>query len=200
MNQPRRILVLLAHPRYEDSRTIKKMVDSIKHFTEVTVHDLYEEYPEFNIHVPTEKTLLQQHEVIMWLHPIFWYSAPALLKQWIDLVLEHGWAYGDQHFALENKIVLNGVSAGGDFSSYTEDGVHVHSLHEYLRPFKGIARICKMHYLPPFAVYGSRKMTELELNLECNLFRDCVEMLINSEFKGFANTENIHLKDLLQHG
>ena len=55
---------------------------------------MYEKYPDFNIDVDYEKKLLEKNQIIIWQHPFYWYSAPPLLKQWIDLVLEFGWAYG----------------------------------------------------------------------------------------------------------
>ena len=33
-------------------------------------------------------------DTIVFQFPFYWYSVPPLLKEWIDLVLEHGFAYG----------------------------------------------------------------------------------------------------------
>ncbi len=79
----------------------------------VTLNDLYEQYPDFNIDIEREKELLLAHQVIIWHHPLYMYSAPPLLKQWIDLVLEHGWAHGEGGNFLKNKIIFNAVTAGG---------------------------------------------------------------------------------------
>ena len=51
-------------------------------------------------------------------HPFYWYSTPALVKQWEDLVLEHGWAYGSQGHALRGKRLLSIISAGGRAEAY----------------------------------------------------------------------------------
>ena len=74
------------------------------------MHDLYEAYPDFDIDVRREQELLAAHEVIVLQHPFYWYSAPALLKEWQDLVLEHGWAYGSGGTALRGKALLSAPS------------------------------------------------------------------------------------------
>src|SRR5690606_23594342 len=90
-----RVLVLFAHPALEKSRVGRRLLDAIQSVPSVQIHDLYEEYPEFDIDVEREQELLRSHDVIVLMHPLYWYSTPALLKQWFDLVLEHGFAYGE---------------------------------------------------------------------------------------------------------
>lgn len=70
------VLILFAHPKYEQSRINKALVENIKHLEGVTFHDLYEHYPDFNIDRAFEKKLLIQHDIIVWHHPFYWYSCP----------------------------------------------------------------------------------------------------------------------------
>ncbi len=70
------------------------LVQRVRDLPGVTFHDLYEEYPEFDIDLHREQRLLLDHDVIIFQHPLFWHSTPAILREWQDLVLEHGWAYG----------------------------------------------------------------------------------------------------------
>ena len=90
----------------KDQQIIRLLVQQIPDIPEITFHDLYEKYPDFNIDIENEKKLLADHQIIIWHHPFYWYSAPPLLKQWIDLVLEFGWAYGPGGDALEGKILF----------------------------------------------------------------------------------------------
>ncbi len=159
-----RILILFAHPRFEHSRTNTRLVQQIRGKTGVTFHDLYERYPDFNIDVPYEKRLLEEHDVIIWQHPFYWYSCPPLMKQWIDLVLEFGWAYGSQGNALKNKRCLSVITAGGTLEAYCAEGDNNYSIKEFLRPFEQTARLCGMEYLPPFAVLGTHKVSIQELD------------------------------------
>ena len=90
----RRVLVLFAHPALERSRVNRHLVEVARAVPGVKVHDLYEVYPAFNINAKREQQLLLEHDVIVFQHPFYWYSTPAILKEWQDIVLEHGWAYG----------------------------------------------------------------------------------------------------------
>ncbi len=66
------ILVIFAHPAYEKSRINKELVSRIQSLEHVTVHDLYEEYPDFDIEVEREKELLLKHDIIVFHHPFYW--------------------------------------------------------------------------------------------------------------------------------
>ncbi|MCU7375699.1 NAD(P)H-dependent oxidoreductase [Paucibacter sp. O1-1] len=73
----------------------------------MTINDLYANYPDFLIDVAREQQLCESHDVIIFQHPFYWYSTPAIVKEWLDLVLEHGWAYGKTGTALKDKMVLS---------------------------------------------------------------------------------------------
>lgn len=79
----------------------------------IKFHDLYELYPEFNINIKYEQELLQEYDIIIWQHPMYWYSCPPILKQWIDMVLEYNWAYGSKGDALRNKLIFQVITTGG---------------------------------------------------------------------------------------
>ncbi len=98
-----KLLILFAHPALEKSRVHSRMVDKIQRIPNVTFHDLYEEYPDFDIDVRREQKLLLSNDIIILQHPFYWYSSPAILKEWQDLVLEHKWAYGAGGTALTGK-------------------------------------------------------------------------------------------------
>jgi len=149
------ILLMLAHPRFEKSRANRALLTAVQDLPFVTVHDLYEQYPDFNINIEREHELLIQHQIIIWQYPIYMYSPPAILKQWMDLVLEHGWAHGPGGNNLEGKLLCNAVTAGGSTESYTADGFNKHPLYEFLRPFEQTARLCKMIWLPIFSIQGT---------------------------------------------
>jgi glutathione-regulated potassium-efflux system ancillary protein KefG len=154
------ILILFAHPRLEKSRVNTALIRAIPPSPAITFHDLYEEYPDFAIDVPREKKLLTDHEIVVWHHPFFWYSSPPLLKQWIDLVLEVGWAYGPGGTALKGKTAFNVLTSGGARDAYSHEGRNRFTIREFLAPFEQTARLCSMTYLPPFMVQGTHRLTE----------------------------------------
>lgn len=171
------ILILFAHPKFEKSKTNKALVQSIKNKEGVTFHDLYEQYPDFHIDVAFEKNLLEQHDVVIWHHPFYWYSCPPLMKQWIDVVLEYGWAYGPGGNALESKKCLQVVTTGGTEKVYCSKGKNFYSVNEFLRPFEQTARLCGMEYLPPYAVMGTHTLSEEDMDKHAAQYQKIIECL-----------------------
>jgi glutathione-regulated potassium-efflux system ancillary protein KefG len=155
---PNKILILFAHPLFEKSNAHQALVKHIPHSANITFHDLYQEYPEFDIDMKREQELLYNHNIIIWQHPMYWYSCPPLLKQWIDIVLEHGWAYGKEGFALKGKLLLQAITTGGRKESYSATGRHMYTIPQLLEPFSQTARVCRMINLPPFIVHGTNTM------------------------------------------
>jgi glutathione-regulated potassium-efflux system ancillary protein KefG len=173
-----KVLILFCHPRFEDSRANSILVRHIPRSEFVTFHDLYENFPDFNIDVNLEKILLAQHDIIVWHHPFYWYSSPPLLKQWIDLVLEFGWAYGPHGDILHGKIIFNAITSGGKREVYHRDGRNRFTIREFLAPFEQTAALCGMEYLPPFVVQGTHRLTEAELNAAGKSYGKLIARLI----------------------
>lgn len=130
------------------------MIDAVTGLDGVTVNDLYELYPDFIIDVRREKQLLLDNDLIVFQHPFYWYSSPAMLKEWQDLVLEHGFAYGEGGTALAGKQMLTAITTGGGREAYGPNGVNQFTIQELLRPFEQMAHLCGMRYLPPFVAHG----------------------------------------------
>lgn len=153
-----RLLVLFAHPALEKSRVNRRLAVSAQGVPGVTLHDLYEAYPEGHILAEREQQLLVDHDVIVFHFPLFWYSTPALLKEWQDIVLEHGWAYGSEGDALRGKTALFAISTGGSEAAYQADGYNRHTIQEFLAPLRQTCRLCGIDCLPPFVVHGTHAM------------------------------------------
>lgn len=160
----KKILILFAHPALEKSRINIKLAAAVKKLSDITFNNLYENYPDFYIDVVKEQQMLLMHDIIVWQHPFYWYSSPALLKEWFDLVLQHGFAYGEKGRALEGKKVLSIVSTGGRSEVYTREGRNHYSIIQFLVPFKQSANLCRMEYLPPYIIHGSHSITEAEID------------------------------------
>ena len=177
-----KILILFAHPRFEKSKTNRALLKDIDSIDGVTLNDLYEQYPDFNIDADREKELLLTHQIIIWHHPFYMYSAPALLKQWIDLVLEHGWAHGRGGDNLNNKIIFNVITSGGTREVYAANAFNRFTIREFLVPFEQTATLCKMIYLPPFAVQGTHLLTAEALQFHVKMYHTLLEKLVKGNF------------------
>ena len=116
-----------------------------------------------DIDIEREQQLLSEHDVIIFQFPLFWYSTPSILKEWQDLVLEHGWAFGSKGNALKNKLFFCAITAGGPQMAYQEERFHKHTLNQLLSPLKQTATLCKMLPLPPFVVHGTHAIENAEL-------------------------------------
>ena len=150
----RKILIIFAHPAISRSTMNRAMKEEVTGLDRVTVHDLYRCYPDFYIDVDYEQRLCEEHDVIIFQHPFYWYSTPSIIKEWLDLVLQHGWAYGSEGRALEGKYYFHALTAGGDDSTYRHQGANLFTISELLSPYRATANLCRMRWLPPFAVLG----------------------------------------------
>jgi glutathione-regulated potassium-efflux system ancillary protein KefG len=153
----KKILILFAHPTFKRSTINWALREAVQHLDGITFHDLYANYPDLFIDVAREQRLCEQHEIIIFQHPFYWYSTPAIFKEWLDQVLEHNWAYGSRGTALAGKIFFQTLTAGGDARSYSTGGMNGHTIRELTSPFRATANLCKMEWLPPFAILGVHK-------------------------------------------
>ncbi|SMB92922.1 Kef-type potassium/proton antiporter accessory protein, CPA2 family (TC 2.A.37.1) [Hymenobacter roseosalivarius DSM 11622] len=192
-----RILIQFAHPALEKSRVNRRLIAAVESLDFVTVNDLYEQYPDFDIDVQREQELLLAHEYVVLHHPFYWYSSPAMIKQWEDLVLEHGWAYGRTGNALAGKHMLNAITTGGRQEAYQETGSNRYTIQQLLAPFEQTARLCKMQYLPPFVVHGSLRITDEEIDAAAIRYRDLLTLLATGQATEYASLQAPFLRSCL---
>jgi glutathione-regulated potassium-efflux system ancillary protein KefG len=176
-----RVLILFAHPTLERSRVHARLLAALPDTPDLTLHDLYEAYPRLDIDVAREQELLVEHDVIAFQHPFYWYSTPPVLKQWQDLVLEHGWAYGSRGTALAGKTFLSIISTGGGEAAYCEAGYNRFTVRELLAPVEQTARLCRMRFLPPFVVFGTHRLEPADIQARAGRYRRLIDALLAGE-------------------
>jgi glutathione-regulated potassium-efflux system ancillary protein KefG len=196
-----RVLILFGHPALEKSRVNEKLVRAVHELDGVTFHDLYEQYPAFDVDVRREQELLVAHDVVVMQHPFYWWSVPALCKQWIDLVLEHGWAYGSTGRALVGKTFMNALTAGGPNAAYGRQSLLGKTLREMLAPIEHTARLCGMRYLPPFVVHGTHALEPPAIDAHAARYRRLVEALRDGtlDFDAHAAADYLELPEGATH-
>ena len=174
----RQILAMMFHPRLDRSTVTRRLFYTLQQDPGIVAVDMYASYPDFGIDVEFEKKRIQAHNIIVFLYPIYWYSGPALLKEWMDLVLEYGFAYGMSAAALKGKYWLPIVSCGTDEESYTPTGSHEHTLETFLLPYAMTAKVCQMQYQKPIAIYGlSHSQSESKIKTHINQVMDYLQTL-----------------------
>ena len=171
------VIVLFAHPAYQRSRANRALVEAVRGLAGVTFHDLYETYPDFMIDVEREQALIAAHDALVFQHPFYWYSAPAHMKEWLDLVLTHGFAYGLEGTAIKGKPWLNAVTAGGRPASYGAGGYNLYTIPELLRPFEATAHLCGCVWQNPFVVFASHLLDDAALAQCAEAYRDRIVAL-----------------------
>lgn len=191
------VLIHFAHPALEKSRVNRLMIEAVRDIPFVTVNDLYEQYPDFDIDIDREQELLLRHDYILLHHPFYWYSAPAIIKQWEDLTLEHGWAYGREGNALAGKKLMNVMTTGGRQEAYSEMGYNHFSIRQFLTPFEQTANLCKMVYLPPFVVHGTHRITEEGIRTAVEQYRTLLKRLTAGEIDATNARQFAYANDLL---
>ena len=155
-----KIIVYYAHPGQTFSRANRLMANRADHMAEVTFVDLYAEYPRHDIDIAREQMRLMEHDVIVFQFPLYWYSTPSILKEWQDLVLQHGFAYGHDGDKLAGKTLLLALTAGGSTEAYSKEGYQNHPIREFLTPLEQTARLCGMTFATPYVLFSSLKADE----------------------------------------
>ena len=156
-------LVLVFHPDLNgQSRANKALVQAVAELPDITVRDEYAIYPDGVIDVAAEQQLVEEHDRIVLQFPLYWYSSPALLKEWEDKVLAYGWAYGPDGEALAGKEIMVVTTAGGDTGEYqTENGGS--TMDEVLSPYRMMARYTHAVWREPFVVFNAMELDDTAL-------------------------------------
>ena len=189
-----KILIVFAHPAFQKSKVNKVLLEMVSNERGVTINSLYDRYPDFYIDIIAEQQLLLEHDIIIWQHPFFWYSGPALLKEWFDLVLQHGFAYGEKGLKLQGKKAMSVITTGGRQEVYCAEGRNHFTVNEFLFPYRQSANLCHMEYLPPFVVYGTYSIKPEDVLSEALKFKKVICALRDNQIDDttFAKTDYLN--------
>ena len=182
-----RILVLYAHPAPHRSRINRRLAEVARSLDGVLVHDLYETYPDFFIDVAREQALLEQAGLVVFLHPIRWYSMPSLLKEWVDSVLLPGWAYGPGATKLRGKGYWLAATNGSLDETFQAGERQGHPFEAFLPPFEQTARLCGMEWWPPHILHGANGASNEAIDAHIAAFRTRLEEFLNTTPRASAH-------------
>lgn len=148
--------LMVFHPHMEQSRVNRTLMQTAQSLgsDNLIVRDMYALYPDFHIDVAHEQRINEECDRLVFQFPFYWYSAPALMKQWEDEVLSSGWAYGPDARIAGKKMML-AISTGGASQSYSLDGKHHATMDELLAPYRIIAQYLGLEFEQPFIIYNS---------------------------------------------
>lgn len=180
------ITIIYAHPYSAHSRIGKALLSSVVDFPHVHIHNLYEKYPDFHIDIKKEQQQLLKSNLIIFQNPMHWYHIPALMSLWLEKVFTYGWSHGTVQKALEGKKFLWVVS-----TRHKEDFFHTHpeggrySIDQLSASLRLTAELCGMQWIEPFVIYNSNQMSEDEVFLTAEKYRDILtrETVLNTGAK-----------------
>lgn len=145
-------LVIVTHPDIENSTINKTWINELNQYdNQLTIHQLYKEYPDYKIDIQKEQELLISHDQIIFQFPIHWFNTPFFLKKWMDEVLTYGWAFGPNGENLKGKKVRLAVSAGGNAEAYADGN----SIDKLLKSLTTSFLFCGAEILPTHVFYGA---------------------------------------------
>ncbi len=154
------IQLLFVHPFPHRSKVNRVLLEGVSDIPGVHICDLYEQYPDFYIDKEREQHTLRETDLLVVQHPFYWYSAPAMFKQWQDVVLEYGFAFGTGGDAMQGKDFLPVITIGQGEAAYSAEGHNRHTIHEILYPYECMANHCGMNYLEPILIFSAHKQDE----------------------------------------
>jgi putative NADPH-quinone reductase len=177
----KKILVLLAHPDLPKSKANRPLAEGIRDLPGVTLRNLYALYPDYQIDVAAEQQLLVEHDALVLQFPLYWYSTPALLKHWQDVVLTWGFAYGPDAAVLKGKPFMIAVTTGSPDAVYQTGARNEFTLAEFLRPIFKTFAVCGMVEEPLFSVPGVYRMEPEALQSVVAQYRERLRKLTAGE-------------------
>ena len=170
------ILVLVAHPALQHSQVNRPLMDAARAVPGVQVRDLYALYPDYAIDVAAEQAAAAAADLIVWQHPLQWYSMPPLMKLWLDEVLAYGWAYGHAEGrstrALQGKDLWLVLSTGGTEEAYHPQGYNRYFLDAFLPPYEQTAALCGMRFLPPLVLHGAHHADDAAIAAHASVYAE----------------------------
>ena len=158
----KRTIVYVAQPDSEQSNSFQFLVQSGQALTDVCYVDLAKEYQgNEGFNCEQEWQRLVSYERIIFQFPLYWYQAPAILKQWLDVVF--GYELPQQaKKQLANKELGIVVIAGVKESEYQIGGREGVTISDLVAPYYALARHFKMVPLKFYAIHQFHYLSEIQ--------------------------------------
>lgn len=162
-------LVILAHDDIENSILNSRFKKELENEENIIYKDLNSLYPTYKIDVQKEQDELTNVSKIVFQFPMYWYSVPSALKNWMDKVYSYGFSYIVDESGAFVPMALKGkefqviVTMGANEESFVGEGRL--SVKECLNSCFYTSKMLGMKELEPIFFYGAAydKITEDKL-------------------------------------
>ncbi len=171
-----KVLVIYSHAYPETSKAGNAILEVFQATPGFEVRNLDALYPDLGkIDVVAEQQALLEADVIIFQHPIFFCGVPAALKRWMEVVLQHGFAYGTDGDKLHGKKFIHSFTAASGADTYAGE------LGRALRaPIEASALYCGLEYLRAFPLYGQLALVNPNVAQEAKAHAEEVVAFVQS--------------------
>ena len=186
-------LVLVSHPEYDNSMTeafLKQCQSDIENVDWVVLDNIQ---TDFTFDKEQEQQRLAQYDRILFQFPMYWYSAPALMKKYEDDVFTKNFIAFEQEGVLKGKEMGIITTLGDPIKDYQVGGREGFSISELLKPYQAIAQRGKMKFLKPFVISQFAYMTDSQKQ---KLLIDYRSYLTNDNFDSFSSLQKWYIDQL----
>jgi len=154
-------LLLISHPDFSKSKINKALAEIASQKPNIVVRHLDEIQKENRYFLEEEFALLKSVSSIIWQFPIYWYNAPASLRNWQDQILSPI-VYGPENFLMGKKLRVV-CSAGAAENTFSSTGLNRFTAEQMLCPMQMTTNACRMEWQKPFITYGAGTITEEQI-------------------------------------
>ncbi|KOY75784.1 uncharacterized protein RZ71_02050 [Apilactobacillus kunkeei] len=186
-------LVLVSHPEYDNSMTeafLKQCQSDIENVDWVVLDNIQ---TDFSFDKEQEQQRLAQYDRILFQFPMYWYSAPALMKKYEDDVFTKNFIAYEQEGVLKGKEMGIITTLGDPIKDYQVGGREGFSISELLKPYQAIAQRGQMKFLKPFVISQFAYMTDAQKQ---KLLIDYRSYLTNDNFDSFTSLQKWYIDQL----
>jgi len=106
--------------------------------------------------VKIEHEKLKWADIILFIFPLYWFSFPGVMKNWIDRVFSFGFAYGSGH-SLEGKKAMVLYTTGGPANMLSPMEPAMFKI-----MFDMTFGFCSLKTIKPFVAYSAARITQDE--------------------------------------
>ena len=144
-------LILISHPKFEDSGTQQFLKTSFYSLDDVKYQVIDELYGQSDgIDIEKEQSALKGFDRIIFQFPMYWYSSPASLKQFMDDVFTRNYIVANRSVKTKQLGIV--VTLGDAKADFQAGGSEQFTIYELLRPLQAFAHKAGMQYLKPLVV------------------------------------------------
>ena len=165
-----KLLVVSGHARIATSTATKTIMEEVKKvFPEAELLYLDQTYPDFKIDIRKERQRVSDADIIVLQYPIQWYSAPAIMKRWLEEVFTFGFAHDAKGGLLNGKKLILSMTSGAPENQYHIGERHNYPMDVYQLPLQQLADLCGMDFCGMVYTGGynlMRKVADKDLHIQ----------------------------------